>query len=125
MSFIFYVILQFILYSIFIFLVHTVFHYIKDNYTTQKEVNLVKIQQEQYKDMMQHLTGYRNGKAMNANVLLHEDFVRMQLDRIKMQDTNIRPFSDQEQMILYQDPQMDTRFLEDSLIDVLIQEGGL
>jgi len=106
MSFIFYVILQFILYSIFIFLVHTVFHYIKDNYTTQKEVNLVKIQQEQYKDMMQHL------------------------DRIKMQDPggmNIRPFSDQdqEQMILYQDPQMDTRFLEDSLIDVLIQEGGL
>lgn len=102
MSFIFYVILQFILYSILIFLVHTVFHYIKDNYTTQKEVNLVKIQQEQYKDMMQHL------------------------DRIKMQDTNIRPFSDQEdRMTLYQDPQMDTRFLEDSLIDVLIQEGGL
>lgn len=100
MSFIFYVILQFILYSIFIFLVHTVFHYIKDNYTTKKEVNLVKIQQEQYKDMMKHL------------------------DKIKYQEN---PGPDPDQMILYGMPQpyQDTRFLEDSLIDVLIQEGGL
>lgn len=72
MSFFTYIILQFIFYSIFIFLVHTVFHYIQDNYTTKKEVDLVKIQQDHYKNILNEIENIKYNQELSPNqMILH------------------------------------------------------
>lgn len=78
-------------------MVHTVFHYVKDNYTTKKEYDLVKIQSDHYKNIME------------------------EIQNIKYQETML-PSATDHQMILH-DPY--SKSLETSLLDVLMEEGGL
>lgn len=92
MSFILYIIIQFIMYSIFIFMVHYVFHYIKDNYTTKKYVNLDKHSKEKYQEMMNQ--------------------IESQHSMIPFQSST--PFSKEQ-----------SKYLQDSLLDVLKTEGGI
>ena len=55
MSFILYIFLLFLFYALLMFFIHTIFHYIKNNYTTKKELNLANIQQKKYQEIAEYI----------------------------------------------------------------------
>lgn len=81
-------------------MVHHVFHYIKDNYTTKKEYDIYEIQSRKYQEMIDQI------EAKN-----------------KTQQQQ-QPTNSMNTMILA-DPIQQSKYLEDSLLDVLKEEGAI
>lgn len=101
MPFLLYIILLFLFYILLMFFIHTIFHYIKNNYTTKKEVNLANIQQKKYQELAEFM------KHQTPHQIPHDI-------KLFSNSTNLEIIPHQSGF-----SQTESRYLEDSLLQVL------